>query len=511
MSFRNSALIFLLLFLVLTASAQGNRKIQYRADIGLYDEEELPGAQKLIGNVAFAQDNIKGYCDSAYLYESDNYLIAFGNNIRILIGDSVRLYGRRAYYDGNSKTAAIAVGVKMEKSAACLLTDSLIYDLNEDCAYYLTGGRLYNEKDTLTSKQGRYYTKTEDAFAYKNVFLRSDSYRMNCEALQYNTSSKTAFFISPTHLVATEDTSEIFTDRGWFDTERNLSVLAGNVKLLNKEKRLFADSVYYDKELKFGHAWNNVTTVDTIQQYILKGNYFEYHDNGAVSFVTDSALLVLIDEHADSLFLHADTLQLLFDEQHETQWMKAFNKVKFYRSDLQGVCDSLVYLTHDSLITMFYNPVVWSSDYQLSADTIQFSILDSNNMKIDLCRAGFIAGSLYENTEFNQIKGTYITGLIKDNNLYQVDILNNAECIYYLQEEDSSLIGINSSVTSEMRILLKNSKINQIRFYDQPDGTIYPDSKFEEKERRLQNFRWLDEYRPYAVPDLFCKPIPRNR
>ena len=170
-----------------------------------------------------------------------------------------------------------------------------------------------------------------------------------------------------------------------------------------------------------------------------------------------------------------------------------------------------MYIVKDSLATMFFNPAVWSEEFQLSADTIHFTILDSTNMRLDLCKSGFIVGGIYENTDFNQIKGINITGYIRNKALYKVDITNNAECIYYLQEEDSSLIGINTSITSEMSIYLEDNKVSQIRFYDQPDGKIYPDDQFEEKNRKLLGFRWLDEYRPYKISDLFIKPIPRYR
>lgn len=477
--------------------------------MGLYDETALPGAQRLIGHVAFAQDNIKGYCDSAYLYENDNYIIAFGDRVKILIGDSVKLYGHRAYYDGNLKNASIASNVKLEKKKSYLLTDSLIYDLNSDMAFYLTGGQIFNDDDTLTSREGRYYTNTDDAFVNENVQLRSKTYKMNCDSLQYNARSKIAFFISPTHLVSDKDSSEILTDAGWYDTQHELSTLVGNVQLFNKTQKLFADTVYYNKNDQFGRAWHNVTVMDTVQKYILKGNYIEHHENGGISFATDSNLLILIDENNDSLYLHSDTIKILFDDNQKAQWMVAFNKVKFFHKDIQGACDSLRYLVEDSLITMFYNPVAWSDAYQLTADTIRFTILDSINTRVELCKAGFIVGGLYENTEFNQIKGINITGLIKHKELYEVDIVNNAECVYYLQEEDSSLIGINTSITNEMRILLEGNKIQQIRFYDQPDGKIHPDKKFEEKERKLQDFRWLDEYRPYKIADLYTRPIPR--
>ncbi len=501
--------LFFVLFFVSGITAQNNRKIQYRADVGLYDEEVLPGAQRLIGHVAFAQDNIRGYCDSAYLYENENYLIAFGDKVKIRVGDSVVLYGRKAYYDGDLKTASIAHDVRLEKQTSYLLTDSLIYDLNLDLGYYLTGGRIYNDDDTLYSRIGRYYTKTDDAYLNENVLLLSKKYRMDCDSLRYNSQSKVAYFISVTHLFSSEDSSEIFTNSGWYDTERENALLTGNVKLVNDAQELFCLLYTSNKERHFGQAWNNVTIIDTAQDYILKGNYVEHYENGGISMATDSAMLVLVDENKDSLYLHADTLKILFDSNQTAQWMSAYNKVKFYRKDLQGACDSLQYMVDDSVITMFYNPVAWSEEYQLTADTIHFTILDSTNMRLDLCKSGFIVGGVYENTEFNQIKGVRITGYIQNKTLYQIDIVNNAECVYYLQEEDSSLIGINTSITNEMSILLEDKKISQIRFYDQPDGKIYPDEQFDEKNRKLQDFRWLDEYRPYKIADLFVKPIPR--
>ncbi len=511
---RRSRLLLICIILTVAAdclTAQDNRRIQYRADIGRYDEDMLPGAQRLIGHVLFAQDNIRGYCDSAYLYERENYLIAFGDPVRIRVGDSVTLYGRKAYYDGNLKTASIAHHVRLEKENSYLLTDSLVYDLNTDMGYYLTGGRIFNDEDTLLSRIGRYFTRTDIAYANGDVLLQSKSYRMNCDSLRYNSQTKVAFFISPTHLVSDEDSSEIFTDRGWYDTDRENSLLSGNVRIFNKAQTLLADSIHYNKELHYGRAWDNVTLTDTVQNYILKGNYVEHHENGGVSLATDSTLLILIDDDKDSLYLHADTLKIEFDSNQNARWMSAYNKVKFYRHDLQGACDSLMYLVEDSLATMYHNPVAWSEEYQLSADTILFSILDSSNMRINLCKSGFIVGGLFENTEFNQIKGINITGFVRDKNLYRVDITNNAECLYYLQEEDSSLIGINTSITNEISIFLEKNKISQIRFYDKPDGKIHPDGQFEEKSRRLQDFRWLDEYRPYKIADLFVKPIPRAR
>jgi hypothetical protein len=119
-------------------------------------------------------------------------------------------------------------------------------------------------------------------------------------------------------------------------------------------------------------------------------------------------------------------------------------------------------------------------------------------------------GGLFENTEFNQIKGLKIKGFMERKNLNRVDIIGNAECVYYVQEDNEELIGINTSITSEMRIYLDSNHIQQIRYFDAPNGQIYPDEKLEDKNRKLQDFRWMDLYRPRKPEDLYVNPVPRE-
>ncbi len=493
----------------LSLSAQGGKKIMYRADMGYYDEDFLPGAQRLIGNVKFAQGNAVGYCDSAYLYDAENYIIAFGNPVKIIVGDSVFLYGKTANFDGNARQASISQSVRLVNGNAYLVSDSLFYNLNTDCGYYNTGGTMYNGDDTLSSIIGRYYTRTDDAYLNGDVLLRSTDYKVYCDSLRYNAANKTAYFISPTRMVG--DDNEIFTSSGYYNTETEKTTLSGQVSLVNKDQSLFADSIYYDKNLHFGRAWNNVTYVDTTNNFIVKGNYMEHYEKGGTSIVTDSNMLVVIDDNNDSLFLHSDTLLVDFDTTGNVTLMRAFNHTKFYHKDIQGACDSVSYVVSDSVLTMFYEPVLWTDTYQMTADTIRFTRVDSLNSVVELANSGFIIGGVFENTEFNQIKGLSITGYIVDKDLKTVDIDGNAECVYYLQEEDSTLVGVNSSITSRMHIMLDSNKIHQIRYYDAPDGQIYPDDQIDDKDRKLKGFVWLDEFRPYKIEDIFIKPVVRNR
>lgn len=489
------------------AYGQSNKKINTRAKLLEYDEELLPGAQRLLGNVVFQHENTIGYCDSAYYYENDNYLIAFGKPVKIYIGDSVQLYGKKVYYEGNARIASIARNVKMVHDNARLYSDSLIYDLNEEVGYYVTGGVMINEEDTLKSQFGHFYTKTNDVILDKNVRLNSPSYLMDCDSLKYNTAQEKVYFISRTHLVSDENV--IYTSSGWYETKTDLATLTDDVELYSGSQTLVADSVYYDKNLRYGIGWNNVVVSDSAKGYILKGNYMEHHELGGFSTATDSNQLVLIDESRDSLYLHSDTLRILIDSLQEPQVMMAFNHVKFYRKDMQGVCDSLVYNVKDSTILMFHNPVLWSDENQLSADTITFYLVDSTHMEINLIKSGFIVSSMFDETEFNQVKGNHITGYVVNKQLTTVNVVNNAECVYFIMDEDSALIGVNTSATSEMKVLLTDNQIDGIVFYNDPDGKIYPDKDLPDKDRRLKDFRWLNFYRPGSIEDIYVRPIPR--
>ena len=496
-----------LMLVCVGVSAQSNKKINTRADLLEYDEALLPNAQRLLGHVVFRHENTVGYCDSAYYYENENYLIAFGKPVKIFVGDSVKLYGKKAYYSGNERTASIAGNVEMVHGTAHLYSDSLIYDLRRDVGYYLETGTMINVGDTLSSLQGHYYTKLDEVLLTQDVLLNSTSYTMDCDSLSYNTRKETVYFISRTHLVSEENT--IYTSSGWYETKTDLATLVDDVELFNSSQHLVADSVYYDRNQRYGIGWNNVVITDTVKGYVLKGNYIEHHELGGSSTATDSNQLILIDKSRDSLFLHSDTLRILFDTLPEPQVITAFDTVKFYRKDMQGACDSLSYSVNDSLITMFYNPVMWSGENQLSADTITFYMKDSVSVIVTLKKSSFIVSSMFEGEEFNQIKGVTIVGYVENKQLKTVYVYNNAECVYFITDEDTALMGVNVSTTSEMKIILTDNEIDGIVFYNDPDGKIYPDKDLTDKDRRLKDFRWLEFYRPETVEDLYVRPIPR--
>ncbi len=503
---RRRLLYAFFLFLVLwIPTVHGQQKIYFQADLLEYDEDLRPGVEQYTGHVVFRHGETVGYCQSADNYRKENRLHAYGNPVRIHVNDSVTLYGKEIMYDGNSRIVTIFYDVQLTDKSATLYTDSMTYDLDAKMGYYLNGGRVVSDSNVLTSKKGYYYTDRKTAYVSGDVVFVNETYTGTCDNAAYNTSTEVLYFTSRTHLYSTEN--EAWTDGGWYDSQEDITTLIGNAELHNQNQHISGDSLYFDNNIKYGQGWNHVHLVDSVKNFIVDGNYLEYLDcHYAMS--TDSCMLTLIDE-SDSLFLHADTLRVLFDTTQNPTDMFAFNHAKFFRHDMQGACDSLVYHLEDSTIIMFYSPVVWSEANQLTADTIKFIILDSVNIDVHLCRSAFVASSLFQETEFNQIRGITIVGRIHDRQLRRVDVAGNAECLYYIQEQDSSLIGINSTITSEMTIFLENSEIQTIRFYNDPDGKLHPDKELTADDRRLKDFKWMSEFRPADVSGIFVNPVIR--
>ena len=486
------------------------KKITFRADWSHRDEEQLPGVDRLIGNVVFTHENTIGYADSAYSYESENRIVAFGKPVKIFVNDTVTLYGERAVYEGNTKISTISRNVILKDNASTLYTNMLIYSTHTGIGYYNTGGKMISTEDTLISRIGTYNTHTNLAQFRHDVVLNNPTYTMVCDSFDYDTNTEIVYFLCRTHLLS--DENNIFTNSGWYDTRNDFSHLFDSVKLINNNQELTADTVYYDKKLAFGIAKSNIMMVDTTRDFIVKGDYGEYSENGGWTWITDSALLILIDrEKNDSLYLHADTLKMYFDTAQNPQLMLAFFHVKFFSAEMQGACDSMIYNVIDSVGMMFYNPVVWNGTNQLFGDTIRFAVIDSITTKIELLLNAFIISDVFDEVEFDQVKGKNIIGFIRNRELFQVNVINNVELIYYVMDEDSLLIGINRMETNEMKIFLQNNEIEELRFYENPDGKFWSDTELPMTERLLRDFRWLDAFRPKEIADIFVNPMPRER
>jgi len=217
--------------------------------------------------------------------------------------------------------------------------------------------------------------------------------------------------------------------------------------------------------------------------------------------MTDSAHMITVDDESDSLYLHADTLRSRKDSSGENRIFNAYYGVRIYKSNLQGKCDSLSFTQQDSIIRMYYDPVVWSDSTQITANFIEIHTTNNNISQFFLEEAAFMT-SMEDSTRFNQIKGRNMTGYFRDNKLYKVEVNGNGQTIYYTRDKNKT-VGVNKAVSSNLLIKFINNEVRRITFIKDPEGTLYPLGDLE--ETRLSGFQWLLDLRPKTKYDIFLK------
>lgn len=460
-----------------------------------------PTAQILVGDVVFRHDSIYMYCDSACFYEKTNSLEAF-DNVKMVQGDTLFLYGDYLFYDGNMQIAQIRNNVRMENRTTTLTTDSLNYDRVANLGYFFDGGTLMDEENVLTSDWGEYSPATKESVFNYEVKLVNPKFVLTSDTLRYNTATKIASIVGPSDIDSEEN--HIYSELGYYYTQQGQAELLNRSVLSNGGKNLTGDSLFYDRNKGFGEAFRHVEFVDTIGKNMLVGDYCFYDQLNSYAFATDKAMAVDFSQ-GDSLYIHADTLQMYtfnFNTDSVFREARAFHKVRFYRTDVQGVCDSLVFSSKDSCLTMYRDPILWNKNQQLLGEQIMVYMNDST---IDWAHIENQALSVerIDSVNYNQVTGKEMKAFFQGGEMRQVDVIGSVRLVYYPMERDSTLIGMNISETSQLNMFLENRKLKKMIMSPKSNGTLYPMSQLPADKMKLDNFAWFDYVRPLDKEDIF--------
>ena len=460
-----------------------------------------PDAQILIGNVAFRHDSVYMYCDSACFYEKTNSLEAF-DKVKMVQGDTLFLYGDYLFYDGNTQIAQVRYNVRMENKNTTLLTDSLNYDRIYNLGYYFDGGTLMDEENVLTSEWGEYSPATKISVFNYDVKLVNPKFTLTSDTLRYSTATKIANILGPSDIVS--DANHIYSELGFYNTQIGQAELLDRSVLTNEGKRLIGDSLFYDRVKGYGEAFDNVIMTDTVNKNMLTGDYCYYNELTKYAFATKKAVVVDYSQ-GDSLFMHADTLQMYtyyLNTDSMFRETRAYHKVRMYRADVQGVCDSLVFSSKDSCLTMYYDPILWNNNQQLLGEKIMIYMNDST---IDWAHIQNQALSVeqLDSISYNQVTGKEMKAWFQGGEMRKVDVIGSVRLVYYPMESDSTLIGMNVSETSLLNMFLENRKMKKMIMSPKSNGTLYPMLQRPPEKMKLDNFVWFDYIRPLDKEDIF--------
>lgn len=460
-----------------------------------------PDAQVVVGNVVFRHDSVYMYCDSAYYYDKISSIEAF-SNVRMEQGDTLFLYGDHLYYDGNSQIAEMRMNVRMENRTTTLLTDSLNYDRVFNLGYYFNGGTLMDEQNVLTSDWGQYNPSTKQSVFNYDVELVNAQFTLTSDTLQYNTATKVANIVGPSDIWS--DNNHIYSEKGTYNTFTGKALLLDRSILMNDGKQLTGDTLYYDRNNGLGEAFWNMELKDTINKNMMTGDYGYYNEKTKYAFATKRAVAIDYSQR-DSLFLHADTLLMetfALDTDSMYREMRAFHKVRFYRVDLQGVADSLVFSSKDSCLTMYKDPILWNNNQQLLGEKVLMYMNDSTIDWAHIVNQALSVEAL-DSARYNQVTGKEMKAYFKNRQMYKTEVIGSVRVVYYPMDSDSTLIGMNVSETSKLDIYLVNQQLDKMVMSPKSNGTLYPMNQIPPGTDRLENFVWFDYIRPLNKEDIF--------
>ena len=506
MSFPKSVFLLWLALLPAFSFAQQRPAVRLAAPPKGQRIELLPGTQrlvggtfngieirKLLGNVSFRQGTTLLYCDSAYQYLDKNALEAF-SNVRIIQNDTITITGDRATYDGDTRKARITGNVTMRDPRMTLTTQALDYDLNRNLAYYSTGGHLVDPENTLDSRFG-YYNTTSKVFSFKrDVKLVTKDNVIDTDTLQYNTVSKIAYFLGPTRITGRQGT--LYAENGTYNTITRVSNFQKNARIETPNYLLGGDRLVYDEGRQYGVATGHVSMTSKKDNLVIRGDVGRYWRALGRTKVYGVPVMRNISGK-DTLFLAADTLisQEGRAPLNAAGVLYAYPKAKIFRTNLQGRADSLTYDRQDSIMYLNNNPILWNDKNQLTADSMEIRQRKGKVDQMRLYANSFIIG---QDTllNYNQVKGRNMIAYFQANSIKKVDVLGNAESLYYALEGDTAVSGMNKAVSSTMALRFADGKLQTISFLTNPDASFIPPHELKPEDKKLKDFRWRPTERP---------------
>ena len=490
------------LLVSIKVNAQTPKKIIIEhSDFADVNQAEMPDAFLLTGNVVVNHDGVVLTCNKAYFFQKENYIKAFGN-VQLVQGDTLYLNSKYAEYNGNVKKAFATGDAVMTSPDATLATDTINFDRNTQEVFYNTKGTIVNKENTLVSKSGRYYVAEKKFQFLTEVVLTNPKYVMKSNHLDYYSNSGHSYLFGPSTI--TSKNNYIYTEKGFYDTKKNLAHFLRKSYIKYDNRLIEGDSLYYDRNKEFASATRNVKITDSINRGIVKGHYAEVYQKKDSMFVTKRAVAVNFVEN-DSVYIHGKKLMVTGKE--DNRIIRAFNNVRFFKIDMSGKCDSIHSSSKTALTKLIGNPILWNGESQITGD-IMHLIGDSKTQKLDSLKVlnnTFIISKDTLGTGYNQIKGLNLFGKFKEGKLHDVDIVKNAEVIYYMRNDDKELIGINKNVSSKINVIFDNNTIETITFFQQVDGDIFPEEELDEHDRKFKGFKWRGDERIKSKDDIFSE------
>ncbi len=467
----------------------------------LYKNQMDVRADVLVGHVKLYHDGMYLDCDSARFYKDENTFNAYGH-VKMVQGDTLTLTSDTLLYNGPLMQAHAQGNAVLTHRKTKLKTSVIDYDRLEGIGFYPMHGTLYDGDNVLNSDFGQYTPALHEAIFKDNVVLENPKFNLKTNELYYYSDTKVARIVSETNIISSDSTF-VYALRGDYNTQTGQANLMDRSHVYKDMRDIVGDSLYCDDETGVSEAFGDVVLIDVENRCMLTGNYCRYEEHTGIALATDSAVCYEFSG-VDTLYVHGDTLKMITYNQNTDSMYRdlfAYHKVRMFRNDFQGVCDSLVSHERDSCTYMYGQPILWNEGQQVFGEEIRVYNNDSTVDWIHIINQAMTIEML-DSVSFNQVSSKemfcyFVDGVIEHNNAK-----GNVYVCYYMEEDDGSRIGMNYTETPDLSLYMVNKKVSKVWMLT-PTGVMYPPFAIPEDRRYLAGFAWFDYIRPKNKDDIF--------
>ncbi len=493
---KNTLSIFILLFSFIACAQVSKIKVLH-ANQTYRNQQQYPGAVVLNGNVKVAHKGALLTCRKALYYQLENRLYAYGD-VFVNQADTLTQKSDHLQYDGDTEKALSWGKVIVKDKDITLTTDTLRFNRATQVLTYDCFGTIVNQENTLTSQIGEYFANDKKLTARQNVHIKNPDMNLHTGHMDYYTVSGKSYLYGPSTIKNKEN--DLYTERGIYDTRLSLGYLLKNSIIYHDTNEIKGDSLYYNQDKNFASGTGNLIVTDTVNHVIVKGDYGEiYRAKDSIIISKKPVAISIIDK--DSMYIHGDTLSVTGTENRKL--MKVYHHVKIFKSDLSGKCDSLVTHQAEGITEMYRNPILWSSENQITGDSILL-INDLKTSKLDSLKIKRNALIVQKDSiGYNQIRGKNMYGKFQNQKLSSLLSKGNGAVVNYARAETGELSAIMDMECSNILFTLEDSKIKEIKFLKKPDGKTYPPSKFPKERALVKGFIWRWDEKPLKKEDIF--------
>jgi lipopolysaccharide export system protein LptA len=498
------------------------------SDVLFYDgTDQLARARY---NVILTHNQMRLYCDSLdydRLYE----LGYFFNGGRLVDGDNT-LESEWGQYSPPTHEAVFNYNVDMRTPKSTLVSDTLHYNTETGWARIVGPSNVDNGDNHIYSENGSYDTRGERVYLLDRSIVSNKGISIEADSLYYQSDSTLSKGYGNVIYIDRDNRNELRGNYLLYSDSLGYAEAADSAMCVDYSQRdtfyIHADTF---KLFTYYFDLDSLQAVQAHQDSLLAAKRKKQSpDSLSLALMSDSLRATLPDSlrasFPDSLHaslpdsLRASSPDSLFASHTpfatdsvaatpapapvDSTWREvlAYNHVRAYRRDIQAVCDSMVFISKDSCMTMYKDPILWQEGQQLLGEEIKAWVNDSTIDSTHVIRQA-LSVERVDTMCYNQVTGALMRSFFVKGQMDRTIVEGNVLVNYFPFDEDSLMIGMVHAEGTLLQLFMGKKSVDQIKFIGQVDGSMHPLALIQPNIRYLENFQWFDYVRPVSKEDIF--------